>query len=66
MKIRKKRSKYAIVIDRRAYRIYLTRQNSDFYFDSMGRYVSWTCNFKEAKDDIKRGIDNGLIFSVIK
>jgi hypothetical protein len=66
MKIRKKRSKYAIVIDRRAYRIYLTRQNSDFYFDSMGRYVSWTCNFQEAKEDIKRGIDNGLMFSVIK
>jgi hypothetical protein len=66
MKIRKGRNKYAIVIDRRAYRIYLTRQNSDFYFESMNRCVSWTCNFKEAKEDIKRGVDNGFIFSVIK
>ena len=66
MKIRKGRNLYAIIIDRRAYRIYLTRQNSQFYFDSMNRYVSWTCNFQEAKEDIKRGIGNGFIFSVVK
>ena len=66
MKIRKFKSNYAIIVDRRAYRIYLTRQYSEFYYESMNRYVSWTCNFKQAKEDIKRGIDLGLSFSVVK
>jgi hypothetical protein len=66
MKIRKFKSNYAIIVDRREYRIYLTRQYSKFYFASMNKYVSWTCNFQEAKEDIKRGIDLGLSFSVVK
>lgn len=66
MKIRKCRNKYVVVVDRRSDCIYLTREKSEFHYSSINAFPSWTCNFKEAKQHIKKGIEIGLQFSVIK
>jgi hypothetical protein len=66
MEIRKCRNKYAIIVNRRLNCIYLTRDNSEFYYSSVNAYPCWTCNFEKAKSIINQGIEIGLTFSVVK
>jgi hypothetical protein len=66
MKIRKCIKKYVIVVNRRLDCIYLTRENSEFHYSSVNAFPCWICNFEQAKKHIKKGIELGLTFSVIK
>jgi hypothetical protein len=66
MKIRKCRKKYAVIIDRRTFNVYLTRDKSEFYYSSVNRIPTLTCNFNRAKEHIKRCIDKGFVFLVVK
>jgi hypothetical protein len=66
MKIRKCRKKYVVIVNRRSNCIYLTRDNSEFYYSSSSGLPSWRCNFQKAKELINQGIKIGLTFSVVK
>jgi len=66
MKIRKCRKKYAIIIDRRTFNVYLTRDNSEFYYKSVNWFPTLTCDFDKAKEHIKRCINKGFVFLVVK
>lgn len=66
MKIIKCRKKYVVIVNRRSNYIYLTRDNSEFYYSSVNAFPCCICNFEQAKKHIKNGIELGLTFSVIK